>query len=185
MRIHLIRHTTPDVPLGTCYGWADVPLASTFAEEAALVQAKLATLLQGAHPELVYSSPLSRCRRLAELCGYSNPLLDERLKELNFGAWELQPFEAISDPQLQRWYDDYLYEAPTGGESFYQQSLRVASFLDELCEQAKNEESPAGEVLIFTHGGVLLGAGLWAGLFPLEEAFDHRQPYGAILTLTL
>lgn len=182
MRIHLIRHTRPDIPAGTCYGWSDIPLASTFAEEAQDVRRRLETLLEGRTPTLVYSSPLSRCTRLATACGYPAPTHDARLKELNFGAWELQRFDAIRDPQLQRWYDDYLYEAPTGGESFYQQSQRVASFLDEL-QQAMHEKSPAGEALVFTHGGVLLGAGIWAGHFALEEAFSHRQPYGAILTL--
>ena len=92
--------------------------------------------------------------------------------ELNFGAWELRRFDEITDPQLQCWYDDYLYEAPTGGESFYQQTQRVADFLDELCAELANENSPEGEVLIFTHRGVLLGAGIWAGLFTLAEAFD-------------
>lgn len=190
MRLHLIRHTTPDVPAGTCYGQADVALAATFAEEALDVKTRLDELLHGGSPSRVFSSPLSRCTRLAEACGYPTPELDDRLKELNFGTWELQPFDSISDPQLQRWYDDYLYEAPTGGESFYAQTQRVASFLDELRATSqettgKDEKSPAGEVLIFTHGGVLLGAGIWAGLFSLEEAFTHRQPYGAILTLAL
>lgn len=190
MRIHLIRHTTPDVPVGTCYGWADVPLAASFPQEAQEVRARLEALLLGRSPRWVYSSPLSRCTRLAEACGYPSPKLDDRLKELNFGAWELQRFDEIRDPQLQRWYADYLYEAPSEGESFYQQSQRVATFLDELQGQAReglgsNENSPTDEALVFTHGGVLLGAGIWAGLFPLEEAFSHRQPYGAILTLEL
>ena len=185
MRLHLIRHTAPDVPAGLCYGQSDVPLASTFAEEVVDVQRRLGALLEGRAPSRIYSSPLSRCTQLAEACGYATPLLDERLMELNFGAWELRRFDEITDPQLQCWYDDYLYEAPTGGESFYQQTQRVADFLDELRAELTNENSPEGEVLIFTHGGVLLGAGVWAGLFTLAEAFDHRSPYGAILTLEI
>ena len=110
--------------------------------------------------------------------------------ELNFGAWELQRFDAITDPQLERWYTDYLYEAPTGGESFHSQVIRVSSFLDDLRAEVQkvsveNDDSPMGEVLVFTHGGVLLGAGIWAGLFSMEEAFDHRVPYGGILTLEI
>jgi putative phosphoglycerate mutase len=190
MRLHLIRHTTPDVPAGVCYGQSDVPLASSFATEAQEVRKRLCTLLEGNVPSRVYSSPLSRCLLLAEACGYPDPLQDDRLMELNFGAWELQRFDAITDPQLERWYADYLYEAPTGGESFHAQVLRVASFLDELRANKRGasvetENSPTGEALVFTHGGVLLGAGIWAGLFSMEEAFDHRTPYGRILTLEI
>lgn len=190
MRLHLIRHTTPDVPAGVCYGQSDVPLASSFATEAEEVRKRLCTLLEGNVPSRVYSSPLSRCLLLAEACGYPDALRDDRLMELNFGAWELQRFDTIEDPQLERWYADYLYEAPTGGESFHSQVLRVSSFLDDLRAEVQkvsveNEDSPMGEVLVFTHGGVLLGAGIWAGLFSIEEAFDHRVPYGGILTLEI
>ena len=114
MRLHLIRHTTPDVPAGVCYGQSDVPLAPSFATEAEVVRKRLCTLLEGNVPSRVYSSPLSRCLLLAEACGYPDALRDDRLMELNFGVWELQRFDAIADPQLERWYADYLYEAPTG-----------------------------------------------------------------------
>ena len=132
MRLHFIRHTVPDVPAGLCYGQSDVPLASTFATEAQEVRKRLCTLLEGGIPSRVYSSPLSRCLLLAEACGYPDALRDDRLMELNFGAWELQRFDTIADPQLERWYADYLYEAPTGGESFHSQVIRVSSFLDDL-----------------------------------------------------
>ena len=108
MRLHLIRHTTPDVPAGVCYGQSDVPLASSFATEAQEVRKRLCTLLEGNVPSRVYSSPLSRCLLLAEACGYPDALRDDRLMELNFGAWELQRFDTIADPQLERWYADYL-----------------------------------------------------------------------------
>lgn len=114
------------------------------------------------------------------------PILDARLLELNFGEWELQRFDEITDPRLQLWYDDYLHVAPTGGESFTEQAARVADFIEELRDElAQNEDSSACEVLVFTHGGVLLSAGLWAGWYPLEEAFSHQSPYGAICTLEL
>ena len=156
MRLHLIRHTTPDVPAGVCYGQSDVPRASTFASEAQGVRKRLCTLLEGNVPSRVYSSPLSRCLLLAEACGYPDALRDDRLMELNFGAWELQRFDTIADPQLERWYADYLYEAPTGGESFHSQVIRVSSFLDDLRARkqawktktpprAKSLSSPMGE----------------------------------------
>jgi alpha-ribazole phosphatase len=40
MLIHLIRHTAVAAP-GICYGHYDVPLADTFAAEAAVLKTKL------------------------------------------------------------------------------------------------------------------------------------------------
>lgn len=172
----LVRHTAPDVPPGTCYGRTDVPLKPSFPEEAAAVRARL-------HNESfdeVWCSPLSRCRRLAEACGYAAPRLDDRLLEIDFGAWEGERFEAIEDPQLQKWYDDYLHVRPTGGESFAEQCSRVAAFLKE-----RAAISPGGRILVFSHGGVLLAAGLHAGLYDPETAFSHVPSYGSILKLKI
>jgi len=140
-----------------------VPLRPTFMDEAHAVRQRLGLLLEGQAPRAVYSSPLSRSRRLARYCGYE-PELDERLLELNFGDWELQRFEDIRDPQLERWYADYLHVAPPGGESFVEQVERVGGF---------------------AHGGVLVAARVALGLCPLEEAFAQLDPYGAICTLEL
>ena len=41
MEVILIRHTSPDVPAGTCYGQADVPLKASFEKEAAVAKAAL------------------------------------------------------------------------------------------------------------------------------------------------
>ncbi|MBQ1753914.1 MAG: hypothetical protein II002_03155 [Bacteroidales bacterium] len=41
MEVILLRHTTPDVPVGTCYGQTDVPLKASFEEEAAVSRAAL------------------------------------------------------------------------------------------------------------------------------------------------
>ena len=175
MEIWLVRHTSVDVPPGTCYGRTDVPLRDTFAAEAEEVRLQLADESFDA----VYCSPLSRCTRLAEACGYGDARRDERLLELNFGAWEMQLFEAIDDPQLQRWFDNWIDTVPTGGEAFAQQIVRVGGFLEELRRQ------PAVRVLIFAHGGVQLCAGIHAGLWRAEEAFDHNLPYGSILKFKL
>ena len=52
--------------------------------------------------------------------------------EINFGDWEMKPFEQNEDPRLQEWYVDYMNVAATGGESFAMQYRRVGQFLDEL-----------------------------------------------------
>ena len=98
MEVILVRHTSVDVPTGTCYGQTNVPLRSTFEEEAMIV----ASALQGYAPfDRVYTSPLSRCTQLATFCGYADAQRDKRLLEMNFGEWEMQRYEEIEDPQLQ------------------------------------------------------------------------------------
>ena len=175
MEVWLVRHTAVEVPEGTCYGRTDVPLRATFATEAKAVRRQLA----GEAFDAVFCSPLSRCTRLAAACGYGEALRDDRLLELNFGTWEMQRFDAIGDPQLQRWFANWVDTVPTGGESFAQQIERVGGFLEELRRQ------PFRRVLLFTHGGVQLCAGIYAGLFPAGEAFDHNLPYGSIRKIEL
>ncbi len=176
MEVILIRHTSVDVPPGMCYGQTDVPLKPTFEAEAAVTAENLKTYLPFDH---VYTSPLTRCVRLATYCGYPDAERDKRIMEINFGDWEMKPFEQNEDPRLQEWYADYINVAATGGESFAMQYRRVSQFLDEL------KKKPYTRVAIFAHGGVLICAQLYAGILKAEEAFDALTPYGGIVRINL
>lgn len=90
MEVILIRHTSVDVPPGVCYGQTDVPLKPTFEQEAAVTQENLKAFLPFDH---VYTSPLTRCVRLATYCGYPDAERDKRIMEINFGSWEMKPFD--------------------------------------------------------------------------------------------
>lgn len=175
MEVVLIRHTSVAVPKGTCYGQTDVPVAETFESEAAVTKHNL-----GDEPfDAVYSSPLMRARKLASYCGYTDPTVDDRLKEMNMGDWEMRRFDDISDENLKKYYDDFLHTPTTNGESFEQLYARVAAFLDVL--KTKNYR----RVAVFAHGGVLICAGIYAGLFLPEDGFKHNPPYGGIIEITL
>ena len=176
MEIILIRHTSVDVPSGSCYGQTDVLLKPTFEQEATVV---LESVNAYTPFDRVYASPLSRCTRLATFCGYPDAECDPRIMELNFGDWEMQRFNEIKDPRLQEWFDDYLNVPATNGESFFMQYKRVADFLDEL------KTKPYQKVAIFAHGGVLICAQIYAGLLEFEEAFTSPTPYGGIVYITL
>lgn len=173
MHLYLIRHTTPNVPKGTCYGWTDVPVKDTFAEEAN--QTRMA--LEGIPFNAIYCSPLARARLLAEACGFSNPIIDERLKEMNMGDWEMQRYEEIIDPYIQEWYNDYLHLPTPHGESFPQLFQRVKNFLDET------KLLPYDRAAVFCHGGVIACAGIYANLYPAEEAFSNLTPYGGHIVI--
>lgn len=174
MKIYIIRHTSVDVPFGTCYGQTDVPLKSTFEEEAAAVKKEL----EGISFDKVYASPLTRCRKLVEYCGYSNVTFDDRLKEINLGDWEMKLFTEIDDPKLKEWYADYLHTRPTNGESFMDQLKRVSDFLDEIRKESY------GTVAVFAHGGVQICGEMYTGDIKEGEEFEVH-PYGSIVVLNL
>ena len=152
MEVILIRHTSVDVPPGVCYGQTDVPLKATFEQEAAVTAAGLKAFLPF---DKVYTSPLTRCVRLAAYCGYPDATRDRRIMEINFGAWEMKPFQTNDDPRLKEWYADYL------------------------------KKSDYQRVAIFAHGGVLICAQIYAGLVKPEEAFSALTPYGGIISIEI
>ena len=176
MDIILIRHTSVDVPKGTCYGQTDVPVRDTFEQEAEMTRQSLEQFLPF---DKVYSSPLTRARKLAAYCGYPNPETDKRLLEMNMGEWEMQLYDEIQDPHLQEWYDDYINQPTTSGESFSQQYQRVAAFLDDL------KAKPYRRVAIFAHAGVLISAGLYGGLYSWDNAWSNLSDYGEFITITI
>lgn len=175
MEINWIRHTAVDVPAGYCYGQTDVPLRKTFETEATRVKAGL----QGIKPDGVYTSPLSRCTKLAAFCGYPDAVTDDRLKELNFGKWEMKPFSDFTGEQAEQWFADWIGTPAPEGESLTDQYSRVAAFLDEL--RRKELE----KVFIFTHGGVITCARVYAGEYDMREAFRHIPGYGEIVPMKL
>ncbi|MDR2388597.1 MAG: alpha-ribazole phosphatase [Tannerellaceae bacterium] len=176
MEITLIRHTSVNVPPGVCYGQTDVPLRdNTFEKEASEVARKLEKKCF----DQVFTSPLSRCVRLADYCGYPHAVADDRLKELNFGEWEMCAFREINDPHLQKWFDDYFNVPTPGGESFRMLLERLARFFDEL------KSAPYRQVGIFAHGGILTCAQLYAGNIRREEAFSFVFPYGSVIHMEL
>lgn len=176
MKVYLVRHTSVDVPSGTCYGQTDVPLRASFEEEAAVCREAIRRI--GIDFTRVYASPLSRCMRLAAYCGFPDAERDDRLKEMHMGEWEMQRFDEITDPRIQEWYQDYLRVRTTGGESFMDVLARVSDFLDHL-------ERTSGPVLIFAHGGVLVAAQVYAGKVRLEDAMQALPPYGGMVEIDL
>ena len=154
MHLYLIRHPHPEVEPGLCYGRSDLSLI----EDATICAARIAPLLPAAAP--VYSSPLKRCRQLADALS-PTPYLDPRLMELDFGAWEMLPWDAISPSALDAWAANPLHFKGHGGESAAELRARVAAFLDDHTDH--------DELVLVTHGGVMKAcASLLLGL-PTSE----------------
>ncbi|MCD7935300.1 MAG: alpha-ribazole phosphatase [Tannerellaceae bacterium] len=174
MEFYFIRHTAVDVPPGYMYGQTDVGLKETFEEEAEKVKEMLSSLT----PDAVYTSPLSRCTRLCRYCGYTAAIPDDRLKELNFGEWEMRSFQELSgDSRCEQWFADWLHFRLPGGESFTDQYNRVCAFMEQI------RNSRAGQVIVFAHGGVITCARVYAQEYAMEAAFSHIPAYGEVVKL--
>jgi alpha-ribazole phosphatase len=138
MILHLIRHPPPLVTPGICYGRLDVA-----AENAMPVAAALRAELPPGLP--VWTSPLARCRMLAEAL-HASPTVDERLAEMDFGVWEGRAWDAIARAELDAWAADVAGYAPPGGESPLAVQRRALAFVAGL-------EVP--EAVVVTHAGVM------------------------------
>lgn len=169
MKIYMVRHTSVGVPKGTCYGHTNVPLADTFIEEAGIVKQNL----QGINFDFVYSSPLGRCRKLAEFCGYGEVVeFHDRLKEIHMGDWEMNLWD---DLDMTLWKDEWVNIPAPNGESFIQMYERVSDFLN-MVKTMKGDNA-----LIFTHGGVISCARVYFGLADIKSTFDLMPQYGEIV----
>ncbi len=176
MIIHLIRHTAVDAP-GICYGHYDVPLADTFAAEATLLKTKLLSALSTGFQ--VFSSPAARCLALA--AEFGTPITpDERLREMNFGAWENRLWTELPRLETEPWMADYVTLAPPQGETFGGVQDRAVAFLAELAAASTAKEEP---VLVFSHGGTIRALVSYCLEIPLRNAFQLRIDYASVTTL--
>ncbi|MEH6576388.1 MAG: histidine phosphatase family protein [Amphritea sp.] len=152
--IDLLRHGKPQG--GAIYrGRTDSPL-----DEQGMVQMSQSLATFG--PELcwqrLYSSPLDRCVQFSRNYAAQNRLplvVDERLIEIDFGAWDGRSFDEVwqAEPELVAdFWRDPAANPPPEGESINALCQRVDEFITALLAQrtADNEH-----VLLITHGGVI------------------------------
>lgn len=174
MDIYLIRHTSVATPTGICYGRSDVALSETYAAEKVVVASKLAEPL-AAGTVLTYASPLRRCRQLAEDLASGPVHFDERLREYDFGRWELQLWADLPPTELDPWMADFVTMPAPDGETFGGLQARTVEFLEELVTAA-----PAGPVLVFAHSAVIRSLLCHCLGLPLTNAFRLGLGYGAV-----
>jgi alpha-ribazole phosphatase len=138
VRLHLIRHPAPQVAAGICYGQLEISAKIEMAE-----LTRLRAELPAGLP--VWSSPLLRCRQLAEQL-HTQPIFDDRLAEMNFGDWEGRRWDDIPRHELDAWAADIVGYAPPGGESPRVLQRRALAFIASLT---------VPEAVIVTHAGVI------------------------------
>ncbi|WP_206953569.1 histidine phosphatase family protein [Trinickia acidisoli] len=186
MDLVLIRHPAPAIDAGVCYGKTDVPLAGDAAESARALARRLAAL-DAPLPAYLATSPLQRCagvaRWLAEHFGCACGV-DARLREIDFGDWEGQRWDAIDRAALDAWAADLRHARTHGGESVAQFEARVVAWFDLWrAPLASPSPSPASSVFAVTHAGVMRMIASLALDEPLETTLTWPLDMAAVVWL--
>lgn len=177
MQVDFVRHTAVDTKVvSLCYGVTDVALRETFPEEARAVAEFVRPL--GEKADEIFTSPLSRARALARFCGYHSAKEDSRIREMDFGDWEMKPWsEILTTDDVPKFFRLYIEKRTPNGESLTDQRNRVKEFLDEQKSEGYRR------ILVFCHGGVINCARSIILGASLEDAFASLPPYGSVTTL--
>jgi len=194
MDVVLIRHARPAVEEGICYGSLDLALATPVMP----APAAMSRALPGYPPARIIASPLTRAAQTAALLRDAWPVdrpgaaplpaieLEARLREVDFGAWEGLPWDAIARAQLDAWAADLLGARPHGGESTGQALARVAGWADALCAAAARDGSNgSGCIWVVCHAGPMrMLAAHWLGV-PLARTLNWQIGFGASASFRL
>lgn len=150
MTIWVVRHGRTEANAsGLLLGRADPELDDVGRTQAG----KIAAVLP--HGARVISSPLLRTRQTAEALR-SNVETDERLLELDYGDFDLQPVRDIPAEAWAAWRADPGFRPPNG-ETFLELADRVGNLLDELSTEAQEHD-----VVVVTHVSPIKAAMAWA-----------------------
>ncbi|MEM7067298.1 MAG: histidine phosphatase family protein [Pseudomonadota bacterium] len=159
-----LRHPTPDVEPGTCYGRTDLDIAEIGhqqIEKALEVTPKIKRIM---------ASPALRCRKLAHSLADRDDveiIFDERLWEMHMGEFEGKLWAQIDRAKSEAWLADPINNPTPGGESFADVQARVleALMLADL------------DTAIVCHAGVIRATQMaWEGK-SFRQVFDAMPPY--------
>ncbi len=174
MEIFLIRHTTPAVAKGVCYGQTDLDITDSFHQEATVIRQHLPdSIVQ------VYSSPLQRCKKLAEhLFAPTAIILQKDLMELNCGKWEMQKWDDIPRHEIDPWMNDFVTFCTPEGESYIDLHERVVAQFEKIRQQ----QQPAA---IVAHGGVIRSILSHITDTALGDSFNRfKLHYGCVVKIS-
>jgi alpha-ribazole phosphatase len=175
MQLILLRHP-PVRAEGLCYGQTDVELVSG-------EPSKTAQALHGVLPQTIdqiYTSPLSRCRLLAEELAEQHEItIVPELMELHFGEWENKAWDDIDRPSLETWMQDFVHLAPPKGESVQTLFSRVTQFIRSL--RAEKDQT----CVLISHAGPIRCIIAATLEIPLQQLGKIQIQHGTPIHLTL
>lgn len=174
MEVYLIRHTTPLIDKGICYGQSDIALAESFHNEARQLIQQIPENI-----DAVYSSSSSRCYKLARLIKSDQVIIDNRLLEMNFGDWEMKNWDEIDKENLDKWMKDFVNVRVPNGENFIDLYKRVCDFIENL------NKAGFHKIAVVTHAGVIRSFISKTLDSPLEKAFEIKVNYCSVTKINL
>lgn len=174
----LVRHTTPDIPSGICYGQSDIQVTNSFEQEAKAISQQLPTQINK-----LYYSPLLRCKHLAlfiqehhEVDSYEAV---PQLMEMHFGDWEMVGWNDIEKEALDGWMHDFVYKQVPSGESFATMHQRVIAWWQKMLPYLDDNS------VIITHAGPIRSILSFTHNTLLTKAFElYKVPYGMVKRVT-
>jgi alpha-ribazole phosphatase len=173
MEIYLVRHTETVAPKGICYGQADVDIKEPYLDIFQGIKEQLPT------DAIVYSSPLMRCKKMAEFFSESI-IFDARLKEMNFGNWELKAWNDIPLEEINPWMDNFVTVRVPNGESFEDLYQRAIEFYSELLQKKEDK------MILFCHDGTIRSILSHYHKTKLKDAFSlYKISFGEVIRLEL
>ena len=158
--IYIIRHGQTDQNLAfRIQGQRDFPLNETGEAQARDARDKFSAL--GIEFDRVYTSPLSRARRTAEIvvsapgtgaqegAGAEDMILEPRLIEMDYGPYEGRDLKNLPEEMLYFFKDFKHHPAPDGVEQLPDLVARLGSFLEDL--RAQLGDTRGENILLSTH----------------------------------
>lgn len=178
MEIYLVRHTETVCEKGICYGQTDVNIVQPYD---IIFENIVQQLPQDA---LLYTSPLQRCVKLTkhiqkqtQIANYKE---DKRLKEMNFGDWEMKNWNEIPQEDLNPWMEDFVNIRVPNGESFVDLHERVSDFMEnEILSKTSKK------VIIVAHAGVVRSILCLLNSLPLKDAFQNKVDFGQVIKIVI
>ena len=151
--IYIIRHgQTAGNAAKQLQGRRDNPLNEAGVEQARAAAERLQQA--GIRFSRVYTSPLSRAMRTAEIVAEGVPqTVDERLIEMEYGPYEGMSLDDPAPEVLAFFMDFANTPAPDGMEPLHEVVGRVGAFLEEVRPLAMSED-----ILVSTHAIAMKGA---------------------------
>jgi len=149
MKFFFLRHTSLKVGSDIFYGQTDLDVSDSFSSELEIIKKKIIVEEIDTKKIKVFSSPLKRCLKLARSIS-DNVIIDDRLKELNLGDWEMKKMGSISRKEIEKWENNLLTYKIPNGESNRDFLKRLRSFLDEIIKLQE-------DLMIVAHAGSING----------------------------
>ena len=149
MRLFFLRHTSLKVEIDVFYGQTDLDVSDNFEEEVIIIKKKILNFNIDTGSIKIYSSPLKRCIKLTKRLT-KNFIIDERIKEMNLGDWEMKKMTSIPEREKLEWENNLLSFKIPNGESNEEFLKRLKSFLEDIFKL--NEDA-----LIVCHAGSING----------------------------